>query len=573
MTEPPNTVREYSEYAAEKFLQTAVFVDDKIYDQGGGSLDGSKDTISPDTRKKATKTTPNKSQGVEESTVGDQSNDDRLDDQLDEYSPHDIITRFTKKKIVCSLYQPERGEEFSQESDIFELCVSADIVIVDWDIYGDDGARAIEFIGDLIKEAIQKDPEQLRLILVYTQDLDLLEITDKLYKTASQDIDDVFLEEDKLAFHTKNSRVSIFGKPGRERSSAVVHHVIQGKEIADVAVREFAELASGLLQATTLLGLAEIKKNSRKILSKFNAELDPAFLTHRAMCWPEEDAFSHIVPLLVSEIESVLEDALSDLLISESLILESLIRNWCQDVWKPGDHTRYLSDNGVPDIREVGESICLKGYEEAKNQFGKKVVPKLKGNSNTRKAAKILLPEEDDKSNHRFSRLMASRTFYGNDKPKTLSLGSIVYCQKDDKYLLCVQPICDSVQREDENNYRAFVFVEMKKQKEDPQKSSEYRVSHIIEKEDGQFVELLYKPKSYFCRVETFAFDSITKRVQSQPSEDGKPVFIDTSEYQCKYYWVDQLKTAHAQRVVEDLASDLSRVGLTESEWLRLLAK
>ncbi len=215
----------------------------------------------------------------------------------------------------------------------------------------------------------------------------------------------------------------------------------------------------------------------------------------------------------------------------------------------------------------IGESICLNGYKKTREQFNK--VPKPSNNNNTREAAKILLPEEDDKSNHCFSRLMASRTFYGNDKSKTLSLGSIVYCQKDDKYLLCVQPVCDGVQRKDKDNNRNFVFIEL--QYADSQTG---RTSHIVVKDGDEFVELLYRPKSYFCRVATFVFDSTTKRVQSQPSEDGKdsnPVFIDISG--CEYHWVDQLKTAHAQRAVEDLASDLSRVGLTESEWLRRLAR
>ena len=425
---------------------------------------------------------------------------------------------------------------------------------------------AKKLIYRLIEQAACEVPGQLRLILVYTKKQELSDIASDLYNEAKQD--DNLLKpvqkQNEFAFHTKNSRVSILGKTYFGELMPDTYPVVEAKDLANVAVREFAKLASGLLQATTLLGLAEIKKNSRKILSKFNSSLDPAFLTHRAMCLPGDDTSFHVVPLLISEIESVLEDALSESS-SESLIPDSLIKNWCRNVWKPGDHTGYLSDNGVLDIREVGESICLKGYEEAKEQFRK--VPKLKGNSNTRKAAKILLPDEDDKSNHRFSRLMASRTFYGNDKPKTLSLGSIVYCPKDKKYLLCIQPICDSV-RITEN--RVFVFVEL--QYRDPNTGI---TSHIIVKNGDQFIELFYDPKSYYCRVATFAPDRRMKAkhiIQTKKFQDGKFGFYDRSKRR-HYHWVDQLKPAHAQRAVEKLASDLSRVGLTESEWLRLLAK
>lgn len=34
--------------------------------------------------------------------------------------------------------------------------------------------------------------------------------------------------------------------------------------------------------------------------------------------------------------------------------------------------------------------------------------------------------------------------------------------------------------------------------------------------------------------------------------------------------WVAQLKPAHAQRVAESIGRELTRVGLDESEWLRL---
>ena len=131
----------------------------------------------------------------------------------------------------------------------------------------------------------------------------------------------------------KNSRISILGKPGRNRPDVDEDRIVEEKDIAGIAIREFAKNADGLLHAATLLGLANIKKNSRKILSKFNSSLDAAFLTHRAMCLPNEDASSHIVPLLVSEIESVLEDVLP-----APLITNELIKDWCHSEWSPSDH-------------------------------------------------------------------------------------------------------------------------------------------------------------------------------------------------------------------------------------------
>jgi len=38
-----------------------------------------------------------------------------------------------------------------------------------------------------------------------------------------------------------------------------------------------------------------------------------------------------------------------------------------------------------------------------------------------------------------------------------------------------------------------------------------------------------------------------------------------------EFEWVCQLKTTHAQRAVEKFGRELTRIGLTESEWLRRL--
>lgn len=179
---------------------------------------------------------------------------------------------------------------------------------------GDNGDRALELIKRLIFQAVNDVPEQLRRIPVYTQEIDLSDIANRLYQTVSVSIGEgrpPLQEESSLAFHTLNSRVVILGKAGRARSQEYSDHVVESKDLADVAVKQFAKLASWAPgMPAVLFGLAGIRQNSRKILSKFNVTLDPAFLTHRAMSLPEEDASTHIVSLLVSEIESVLEDVL-----------------------------------------------------------------------------------------------------------------------------------------------------------------------------------------------------------------------------------------------------------------------
>lgn len=551
----PNTVENYSRHAAEAFIQTAVFVDDRLYESIPRGSQETKSVIAPKRRKRAIKTA--------EISADSSAAASKIDED-DDASPdaYDIVNSFAKKQIVCSLYQPKPAASVSPTSDIFPLCKAADVVIVDWDLHGDQGERAVDLVDGLISQAVNDVPEQLRLILVYTQETNLFEIANKLYEKVSKTLGDKFVpqEEDQgLSFHTDNSRVAVLGKPGRDRPNLDPKFVVEEANLANVAVNEFSRLASGLLHAASLLGLAKIRENSRKILSKFSSELDPGFLTHLSLSLPVEDASTHITPLLVSEIESVLEDVLP-----RPLMPKGLLEDWVDHVWKPGAHLKSLFGNkdGV-DYRLVAKDLVTKGFPEARRSEDAVPNPNSEKDKTkrTRRAAQIILPNSDSTSNHRFAQLMASRTFYGRN-PKALKLGSLIQQLKSGEYFLCIQPICDSVRIRVE---RVFVFVSMAKSEGGVSDSA----SHVVFKYDGSIQELVYDPKSYRCFTASFKPDKVAEEVLAKKDKSGQLVF--TASNRLKYLWVDQLKTAHAQRAVEQFSSDLSRVGLTESDWLRRL--
>lgn len=555
----PDTVFDYSIKAAESFLQTAVFVDDRIYTTKPKATEAPKILSVPRTRKKSSKSAERGDAHASE------IDSDARDLEESETSPdtYEIVNHFAKKQIVCSLYQPKEGAKVSKSSDIFPLCKAADIVVIDWDLYGDKGQKAKELADGLIKQAVEDVPEQLRLILVYTQELNLQAIANELFETVQASIGEDFRVvdgEEGLVFHTENSRVVVLGKPGRTRPDQYKRFVVEEKDLADVAVREFARLASGLLHAAALLGLAEIRKNSRKILSKFNKNLDPGFLTHVAMCLPLEDASTHVAPLLVSEIESVLEDVLPNPLISKKLI-----EDWVDNIWKPGDHLEAVFGKQGVNYREVAKVLCTQGFKEALQN--EESLPNPNAPKDTtkkiRKAAQFLLPSSTSDSNHRFSHLMSTRTFYG-DKEKALKLGTIVHDRSGDRYFLCIQPICDSVRLKGE---RVFVFVGLETRSGEPSD----KISHIVMRSDESVLELAYRPKSYLCYTTAFKPDTKSLEVTAKEDEQGEPFFENCDGV--RFFWLDQLKPPHAQRAVEQFASDLSRVGLTESDWVRRLVE
>jgi hypothetical protein len=342
-----NTVEDYVIDAAKNYLQTVVFVDDQIYQRDGaiavsrlkeGSVKRRKSAILKEIEEGA----ENKRKTSQDFNVVVESSEQHL-------SSRDLLNSFAKKRMVCSLYQPEEGAAYSKRSDVYQLCMASDVVVLDWVLHGRDGDHTIELVDNIIKQSLEDDPEQLRLIVIYTDRDNLGLVADRLYGRLSasiDQIDDIKKTSDGLALHTMNSRIIVFGKPNPRRGDNFREYVKEEKELADAVIQEFAKLADGLLQACVLNGLAEIRKQSRKILTKFHTGLDPAFITHRALKLHDEDGYDHLPSLLVAEIEAVLEDCMP-----RHSITDAVLKDWCRK-WIPSARAKSF----------VGEQVEVKAF-------------------------------------------------------------------------------------------------------------------------------------------------------------------------------------------------------------------
>lgn len=552
------TMDSFSRNAVENFVQTVVFVDDKIYAPSlKGTVKEYIKAIGPKARKPATKS-------AEEKITDNSGDTSQKLEEIISFSPHDIQASFAKKHIVCSLHQPLKTNSVGIESDTYKLCASADIVIVDWDLYGDAGEKAKFLIENLVLQSLKEDPHQLRLVLIYTDNPNLFDIADKISEKLTAKIPDgiEYKEADKgLAFHTLNARVVVLGKPAKRVEEFKLFEVDE-VDLADRAVSEFCKLTDGMLQGGILMGLATIRKQSRKILTKFHSGLDAAFLTHRALGLPHEEAFDHVIPLLVAEIEAVLNDILPI-----PLIDNSIIENWCKEKWASAEHAKQFIPKGI-DIHEFAKDFCIKGMSIADNYTTEnksdlaKTIKGLKDKSpkwpsvdapSFKMLTSYLSKDSSGSDLRELSVLMSQRTYYGDGRH--LTLGTIIRESEGEKrYLLCLQPTCNSVRL---TKPSTFVFCLLSIAKGE-------KATHVVG--DGKtFTDLTYKPEIENCVTLIF-----------KPSKGfvtaNKLEFTDHPGGQC-YQWIAQLKTKHAQRAAEQFARVLSRVGLTESEWLRLKAK
>jgi hypothetical protein len=98
----------------------------------------------------------------------------------------------------------------------------------------------------------------------------------------------------------------------------------------------------------------------------------------------------------------------------------------------------------------------------------------------------------------------------------------------------------------------------------------------LVESKNGKFnfisnngIKLQLDSKSYSIR--TLKFKSNKDGVVEPKKKSDKYIFeqVYNKKSDEKFEWVLDLKDLHAQRIVADYASNLSRVGLDESEWLR----
>ena len=88
----------------------------------------------------------------------------------------------------------------------------------------------------------------------------------------------------------------------------------------------------------------------------------------------------------------------------------------------------------------------------------------------------------------------------------------------------------------------------------------------VVELSDANLLSLVAAGKPRDLWVESFTPKDGT--VYSDIKE-GQAVF--TSSNGRLFEWVAQLKPVHTQRIAHDLSQAMSRVGLTEAEWMRLL--
>jgi hypothetical protein len=283
---------------------------------------------------------------------------------------------------------------------------------------------------------------------------------------------------------------------------------------------------------------------------------------------PPSEGNEQIIPLIVSEVEAILEDQ-----ISEDLLSEVAITNWLQTQPDPLPMLAGSSKIKTEDVARLTlKDLVIKGVGghaelPVPNHPGwAKKLAEDKDPAQIVALTNLIAGESIDGLNEEFELLMSLRTRY-RDTPPMLTLGTLLRSGDLDErsntlaYWLCLQPACDSYIRSGESR-RRFPLLEL---------TPSNRKFNLIAKEDTGIVYLRWEPKPYRIRMIEFEANSPSRTVLAVRENSGF-WFVPTIR-SLRFRWIGELKFPQAQRVAQALGSAEARVGLTESEWLRRNAK
>ena len=430
----------------------------------------------------------------------------------------DLIKTFSKEKLLVTPINPNEicAEDKDECMEILTgLAEKADVIILDWEInvkVNDDIFFTGEELSIKIIEKLNHD-DKYRLVIVYTANTKA---------SVSGKIPD-----------SKNIGIQIYGKTGATS--------IDVKEYDDLAKQihiDFLSEKQGLLGAALLKSLTELRKSTYSMLNTLNAEYDEALVYHRILLTNPEKVTDFCTELIQDELLS-------------HISYETIKQVFQLDIFK-----NYINERNIKFRFKSGEkekrkevkndkldNLLKLGYRSFFDDDSASLIAKGKH-------LDFIIQDSDLNKLKSFSYYSS---MISSDIKPNLKLGCIV--KLDDNYYLCIQPLCDTerIPQKDEikdNNPHKFLFVSVK---------SNSQMDFFVKSSD-KFIGM---------RVD---YSSITvmpvfgNENGVVPLNDNKYILYDRKELE----YIACLKPMFAQKIANNFAANISRVGIDQFEWLRL---
>ncbi len=474
-----------------------------------------------------------------------------------------VIDVFAQIGVVCAVMRPTKDELVGLNDLVMNVGANADVLILDWVLCDSQlGERTLELIKSIVSSAAASG--RARLILVYTAEADLITIEKQIRKTLDM-VETV--PTDTLTIISGGTRICVYGKAGTLTNRIGDERIKTPEQLPGVVISEFTEMTKGLLSNVAMKSITAIREKTFQLLRRFDSTVDAPYVTHSTLITPEH-AEEQVIALIVSEIQEILENENVGSLAGNDQIVE-----WLKDQIANGlklpDSTDLTTDQYYAGLVQLlRDGVRKSAIEKLKSEhavFAGKIIPGdkkeaamyVRGFLTGILRSNLPPPHEADEA---LAMLMSLRHRYTNPAP-FLALGSVVTRAEEagTVYLLCLQPLCDSVRLQ---KSRPFALLSLTAA--DSSKNCELIVR------DGMDLKFLaLKPSPY--RLEMITFSPNRDEKIMADARDGS--FYFNSADNVAYKWIADLKPAHAQRIANNFAHTFSRVGLVESEWHRLGSK
>jgi len=542
---------------AQNFLQTAVVVDDRAFttkaeSEPVGSLTppATPSTVSPS--EEAPLPPP-------ETAVSE--NPGKIVHEAHRFDPQPVIDGFARRGIVCAVLQRDPDDTLKNPaSRLSQLSRVADVLVLDWHVHTDGTESAeetLELLEGVAARNREESPRQLRLMVVYTGETNLLNVAKQIRERLASHGE--VRDDGDFAFTQGAVRIVVLGKKTiAGRSPEAKAQEADFDELAARTISEFTAMTAGLVSNVVLDSLTLLRRATHRILGRFPESLDAAFLVHRALLDPPQDADEHLAPIVAAEFRAVIEDA------SEPIVSE-IVKEWLDARELAAPTFAALGFASAEAEREWLLKLCDTGYKDAvKDELPGPLnwLQEISGGHGCEALDQLIglinggaLPGADEE----LAMLMAIKTKYSTEPP-TLTLGTIVLQQKEKArvFWLCLQPVCDSIRL---SSARGFPMLRLSL-------SPANQRFGLVAKVDDTFVRLRIDPRPFKVRTIEFNPDRDAKAVVGKIDEHQHYWFsAKDPEFHCR--WIAELKFEQAQRAVQAIANQNSRVGLTESEWQR----
>lgn len=386
------------------------------------------------------------------------------------FSALDVSNVFAQSGKICAVYAPKSISDVNSYNTILN---KADVVILDWyldiekeenqvedpdaDADNDDprGEFTLKLISDLLSQT-----GMLKLLIVYTGETDLFEITNSIY----QKVDQHSFHKGDCVIQSLNSKILVRAK--KQNSETQFAHnpelkdkIVSYESLPTLIVEEFADMTNGLLSNFALSSISAIRNNTSRMLSVFSPKLDPAYLGHKILL---ENTFESKQLLI-----KLFGEAISELLETTDIDTKDWVDNWIEN--RITDETISINGVSIGKSKDLLKKMFSSEQPRLKDKYteasGKDMSNKDEGKLQSHTIELFAYDGIDvNKSNVDFAILTHHKNiFQPAIGAPILTLGTVI--KSVDKYYVCIQQRCDSVRIKEE---RRFLFLPLEEKGEYP---------------------------------------------------------------------------------------------------------